>query len=386
MNSKKNVLIVGGGIAGLALANLLDTNKFNSTIIEKKTVANEDGYIIGIWANGLHALKNMPDLFSNLVEKGIISEFQSLTTASGRKLRYTNLQKLNQKYGGVVVFTSRGALHQALQKPLEKTLNIRFGTSISQLQNGKDNVTVTFENGVIETYDFVFGADGLNSSTRDFIEKDNAIVKHNADFFYCTLPVQENLPKITGDIEMIGNGDYVGVYPYNAAGDLGLYMCIANAPKNQATLPLLKEKLRYFESPFKECLAVLDENTTIFRDTLREVKLKNWYNNRVVLLGDAAHALLPTTGQGISAALEDATLLADLLNKSDDFSAAFAQYQGIRKPLVDSIQGRSQLINSLVLLQNPFLCWCRNVLIGLAGLLPKEKSLDKFFEKALAKK
>jgi 2-polyprenyl-6-methoxyphenol hydroxylase-like FAD-dependent oxidoreductase len=381
---KKKVLIVGAGIAGLSIANLLDTTIFDIEIVEKRPQLDEEGYVIGIWANGLRALQNMPNLYQNMVEKGIVSEYQLLTDAKGRTLRKTNLQSLNEKYGGVVTFVSRGDLHQNLLAALPKNIAIALNKSILNIFEKNNASEVVFADGEKKEYDIIIGADGINSKVRSLIFPDHIITTHNADYFYCLLDKPATIEKITGDIEMTGVGDYVGVYPYRKNGKIGLYICIADAQKNGNNLSFLKSKLSYFASPFKECLATLDENTPVFRDKLKEVTLEKWYAGRTVLLGDAAHAMLPTTGQGISAAMEDAVALAKLLNKhSDDWASVFQQYQRERKPSTDAIQQRSRLINHLVLLKNPFLCWCRDRLIALIGLLPKEKSLDKFFEKAM---
>jgi 2-polyprenyl-6-methoxyphenol hydroxylase-like FAD-dependent oxidoreductase len=103
------------------------------------------------------------------------------------------------------------------------------------------------------------------------------------------------------------------------------------------------------ESVQREMLAVYrgyhDPIETLIRNTHSPVKfnihdiqsLPRWHQDRVILIGDAAHAVSPNAGQGAAMALEDAMYLARLLRHTDCYQQAFAQFEADRKPRVEKI-------------------------------------------------
>jgi 2-polyprenyl-6-methoxyphenol hydroxylase-like FAD-dependent oxidoreductase len=99
--------------------------------------------------------------------------------------------------------------------------------------------------------------------------------------------------------------------------------------------------------------------------------LRSWYAGRVCLMGDAAHATGPHSGQGGSMAMEDAIVLAKCLRDFDDIAAAFAAYQHIRKARVDHIVYETRRIGD------------RKAPPGLVGRIARDLALRLFLKKGM---
>ncbi len=376
-----NILIVGAGIAGTALANNLQNEGFSIDIIEKaKSFSSNSGYVIGVWANGSDILRKM-NLFDKIKAQGFMSNFQLLTDAKSKILRQTDLRELNEKYGGVVFFMKRGTLHQVLLEDKKVIDSIQFGKEITHLKENETSVTVSFSDNSTKNYDIVIGADGINSAVKNAMFQHQGNITHTSSFFYYLCQKAEDLPALTGDVEMMGNGTFLGIYPCGN-NQIGVYGAVNTTEIPSDKKAYLKTVFADFEGYSDYALKTIDQVDDIFLDCLREISLKNWHSKRIILIGDAAHAMLPTTGQGISVALEDAYLLANLLKTKEnkDFSSIFAEFQTIRQAPLGKIQKRARILNKLIETDNSLFCWLRNTAIRILHRGSKTKSLDTFFE------
>ncbi len=375
------ILIVGAGIAGAALANNLQGENIEIDIIDKaKSFSPDLGYVIGVWANGSDILRKM-NLFEPIKAKGFMSNFQLLTDEKSKILRQTDLRELNEKYGGVVFFMKRGALHQVLLEAKNIDKKVQFAKEITQLVENENDVTVSFSDNSVEKYDFVVGADGINSSVKKALFQAEGNITHRSSFFYYLCQKPTNLPDLKGDVEMMGKGNFLGMYPCGG-NQIGVYGAVNTSKIPSDKKAYLKSVFANFEGYSDYALQTIDQVDDIFLDKLREISLKNWHSKRVILIGDAAHAMLPTTGQGISVALEDAYLLANLLTNHNNkpFVDIFVEFQATRQAPLGKIQKRARILNKLIETDNSLFCWLRNTAIRILHRGSKTKSLDTFFE------
>lgn len=91
----------------------------------------------------------------------------------------------------------------------------------------------------------------------------------------------------------------------------------------------IEEHFKDFGGIVPDILAELDDPSRIFHDDYHDLRMDRWYMGRVVLVGDSAHAVLPTAGGGVSMAIESAVVLADELSRTDSkyFSQALEVYE-----------------------------------------------------------
>src|SRR3954469_25977185 len=149
------ILIVGGGVAGPALARFMKDDA-EITLIDKAPAWGNIGYSISLWGNGQQILKEL-GLEHVVSKEGYEIPWDALEDKKG-KLLSVALFDVFHPYGPTIVVT-RTALQQALVKDIEKSVRVKMGTTITELINEKNGVSVTFSDGSSDTFDLVAGAD-----------------------------------------------------------------------------------------------------------------------------------------------------------------------------------------------------------------------------------
>ena len=109
----------------------------------------------------------------------------------------------------------------------------------------------------------------------------------------------------------------------------------------EARLERLRNRFAAFGGLVREYLTSLDRDEQVHCSAMEWVDLEEWYNGRVVLIGDAAHASSPLMGQGGCMAMEDAYVLAEVLRTADTVGSAMSSYVTRRKPRIKWVQQQS---------------------------------------------
>ena len=139
----------------------------------------------------------------------------------------------------------------------------------------------------------------------------------------------------------------------------------ANQPAGRASEP---SDFADWHDPIPKLLAGTSE---VLQNDIYDLGLPlvPFVHGRVVLLGDAAHAMTPNLGRGACSAIEDAGALARLLGESTDLSTALARYDAERRPATTKLVKRSRSIGRLGQVENPVVCTIRDGLFALGGKL-----------------
>ncbi len=360
-----NVLIVGAGFGGLALAAYLQRDGHHITIIERAADRRHEGFVIGLWRNGLHTL----ELF------GVVEQIRSLSTPvtrewirhkSGTVLAKIDYQPLIEQYGEV--FLLPHAALQAILRELVRDIPIRFQTTLVDVAEDGEGVHVRLSDGTQETFDLVVGADGTHSRTRELLFGNEGIAYAGLRFWLMMLPGGPDAPDEPNDL--FGEGEYIGMFP-GKDGRMGV-MFLARVPEAELALPVehvayLHERFADFGWLIPSILRGLQASTPIFMDEVHQVSLPIWYRGHVVLLGDAAHAVSPTSAMGGAMALEDAHVLAEELHNVDPahLEQALAAYMTRRKPRVEELRYTSDFLIWLASVEHPAVAFVRNAVMHL---------------------
>jgi len=336
MEPTDRVLIVGAGIAGLALACRLRSVGIAHDIIERKAHPDSHGAGILLTGNAIRALDSI-GLGSVVASHGRRVDRVRFTDQDERELFGVDLQA--QTRWPPFVSIQRAALQRLLlhaARPCEP----RWNTRLHSIQLRDHEVDVEFTDGTTARYALVVGADGVHSDlrTRVFgLEAARPIPGYLGWRFLAPCPVGLSCPQY-----MLGNGRTLLLHPlpngevYCGAGPIAV-----DAPTGPGTdLDRMRTAFADFGGHAVETLSHASEDTLI-PSWYFHLELPNWYAQRCVLIGDAAHAAAPTLAQGAALAIEDSIVLAELLAASTNATDALVSYEQRRRPRVSAVQSAS---------------------------------------------
>ncbi len=347
---KMRILIVGGGIAGLALAALLRQRGADAVdVVEKATHYGGVGYVLGLWPAGGNVMKSL-NLFEQMRERSIVVSHYVAQDDRGRTILDAELTALDSRIDDARLI-DRAQLLDAIRDGAG--IDVRFGTSLDALHQGVDGVDVYFSDGTSERYDCVVGADGVHSKVRDLAF--GRIPLHYSGmsgWAFWTQP--DGGPAMR---EFYGDGKMITIIASKDA--LCAFAIVAAPPGTSARINTINEVRALYASFPSAVLQTFDrseQTQQLWRDDFSDLRLKRWWNGRVALVGDAAAAMLPTAGVGASMAIESAAVLAQELCYADsrNVTQAFTRYETRRRKRVDGIQMQSRYLTWLVRARGPF--------------------------------
>lgn len=353
----KKVIIVGGGIGGAATALALSHIGFKPVVYERTTELKEVGAGIALWANATHVLKSL-GLLEKAVQVGYPTTNYQFNSQHGKEL-------VNVRVDGFelpVIGIHRAELHQLLWGTVPNE-NFILGETFERLEHESNQVHAYFASGLEVTGDALIGADGLRSRVRAALLEDMPPTYRN---FKTWRGLTEFVPKDyrPGYIhEYLGGGQGFG-FMLLGKGKMYWYAAAkAIEAQPDAVTGRKKELGTMFQDWFgaiPELIEATDEAQIITTDLYDRPPAQPWSQGNVTLLGDAAHPMLPTMGQGACTALEDAFVVAKCLKESPDPVAAFQKYESLRFPRTKAIVEQSLQSSKLGELQNPCAVKLRN--------------------------
>jgi len=340
-------LLVGGGIAGPATALALQQVGVEAVVLEARPRSDgEAGSWFTLASNGLHAL----DLLGarHLVAPiGFPSERNVMVGATGRVLGTMSLG-VPLADGTVAMTMKRSRLAAALVDEAERRgIDVRHGSRVIEVESGSDGVTVTLEDGSTLAGDLLVGADGVRSMVRRTIDPAAAGARYvgltNFGGITEATPVAATLPAKEWHF-VFGSRAFFGAHP-TPDGDVVWFV---NVP-GPAITPA-ERAARTPEQWRDQLVDLLADDTGPAADLVRSGRLELWADNthdlprvarwhreRMVVVGDAAHAPSPSSGQGAALALEDAVVLATSLRDAGTVEEALTAYDTARRRRVERI-------------------------------------------------
>lgn len=366
-NEDMRVLIVGGGIAGLTLAALLRQRGIEPTTVEKVDEYGEAGYLLTLWPMGNRILHGL-GLYESFEARSVPVRNYSIHNRSGSLLHKYHVGDWVKRYGDARTLR-RSALLDVLRS-YDSGTPVRMGTSVERVKQAGDAVQVSFTDGTSGEFDLVVGADGIDSRVRELVfgEVPYNDTGYGLWMWWCDPGV--NHDEIT---EFWGAGTLFGIYPgQEVVGCAAAFPReeVSSTPErsnsNESFRELCRRRLRGFDDPLIDhALAGLDEAPSVDYTPVADVRTDRWQSGRVMLIGDAGAAFLPTAGVGASMAMESAAVLAEELSRVDTAGVprALDLYVKRRRARVDAIQSESRRVAKLMRLdRKPFIIG-RNALI-----------------------
>ncbi|KAF4454189.1 hypothetical protein F53441_3189 [Fusarium austroafricanum] len=356
-----HVVIVGGGIGGLSTAFALRHPNRRITVLERSRLLREVGALISLQPNASKIITKWKlDPFLESAEPQADQGFRILD-ADGNVVRELPFQK--GQFGAERMLYHRQDLQAALgtaaasENAYGKPVDVRTGCQVASVDC--DEGIVTLDSGEKVRGDLIIGADGIHSVVRTAVvgEKRNALPTGTSA--YRMLIPTENLkdlslpkdlldPREPKTTMIMGYDRRVIMGPGRGSNLYGIVALVpdeklAEESSDSWVAPGSIEKLLEAYSDFPSWLHdIFRQAPDIALWQLRDIDpLPRWVKGRTILIGDAAHAMLPTQGQGASQSIEDAEAISAFLAKvqsRDEVGAALERVFAARYDRASLIQ------------------------------------------------
>jgi 2-polyprenyl-6-methoxyphenol hydroxylase-like FAD-dependent oxidoreductase len=376
-------LVVGGGIAGLSVARELSRRAVPVTVLEQAPRPAPAGAGIIMNPNAMQVLEQN-GLADRLRARGWPYWVRETHDHRGRLLArrdYRPLYAAGRLAVGTLVH--RAHLHDVLHGALPAGV-VRFGVRVVGVEADADGVRVTAEGGERLDADLLVGADGIHSAVRAAVYGATAPVYLG---YRSHRLVVDNRDRIQFFTEFLGRGKRIGLVPIST--DQLYVWTTFNSPRESTRLGLggvaeLRALFGEFTDPrVSRALGGLASTESVLCTDVEEVHQDPWVKGRVLLLGDAAHALTPNLGQGAGMAMEDAAVLGEELGGAvtgrRSLAAALAGYEARRRPRVATVMRLSREVGEDGQRTGRLACWLRNRRLEREGRDPRrvEEGLER---------
>jgi salicylate hydroxylase len=370
------ITVIGAGIGGLAVGRALALHGARVRILEQSDAIREVGAGIQISPNGAQVLRAL-GLGDNLSLKGMQAQAVELHDYRGAKVTRLNLDRLaNQDY----FFLHRADLIDLLAEGARSAgVEIVLDAAVERLIPGEP-ATIQMSDGQETSADLVIGADGLHSVVR------RAIMGAPNPFFTGQVAWRALVPNKSGRPPVarvhMGPHRHVVSYPLRDGQLMNLVAVQERAAWqeegwNQDDDPdNLRAAFADFGDDVQDMLAELTDVKLwgLFRHPVAQ----DWFRGGAVVLGDAAHPMLPFLAQGASMALEDAWVLADALKLAGRLETRLAAYQTRRHSRVVRVVDAASANAWKYHLSFPPVRWAAHQAIRLGGKLAPDRMMGQF--------
>ena len=355
---KKKIGIIGAGISGLTLANLIKKNSnFEFIIYEKEESLSLEGFGIQLATNSVSILNQIG--FKNINSEKIYHpsnlDFYSI---NNKKICDLNLTKFNSNETKYTTL-QRSTLINFLKDEIY-TQHLRFGKRIKRVSEIKDKILINFDDNTNDLVDYVVAADGMFSHTRDFFEsRKNKPKFKNAIALRKILKSSHGLKINIKNINLLmGSNVHIVIYPINKENELNLVCILREKKFDPDNINLIIEK------------KILSQNQSLkdlFQDNLKSWPLYSTQkilpstNKKVFYLGDAFYGFLPTMAQGASQSIEGAFELFNLFKENNNDMSNI--YFKTRSERIKIIKKRSDFNFFAFHISNPIIRALRNIIL-----------------------
>lgn len=318
-DSNMKVLVLGGGIGGMAAALKLNELGHSVDLVEFAEDWKAVGTGLTLSVLTLRALWDL-GIGPEIMEKGYVHDGVDIYNQHGEFIRTVLSKRVispDLPSEGAIL---RPVLHQILSdRVLNSSIQVRLGDTVKSIQSdltlGSD---IEFESGIQAHYDLVVGADGVFSKLRNLLMPEQQQPEYTGQACW---RIQFERPSdiIRGRMFQSENMK-VG---FNPCSPTQMYMYMMECvPKDQvwreeADLPkIAKVLLHDFDDVLHDYIEQIDESTPIIYRPLERVMVDGtWHRGSTILIGDAVHATTPHLGSGAGLAVEDAIVLAHIIEK-----------------------------------------------------------------------
>ncbi|HTO50465.1 MAG TPA: FAD-dependent oxidoreductase [Burkholderiales bacterium] len=315
MAAVERVLVVGAGISGMVLATALKNAGKTPDIVEIHPQWDVLGVGISIQGPALRALRSI-GVLDRCVHEGFGYSQVVNCDQDGKVEGIVDLPRLNGAQYPSCVGMMRPSLHRILAEALaEAGVAVRFGLTVHSMRQSPDRVEVAFSDGTRGKYDLVVGADGANSRIRELVFGLECRPQYTGQAVWRAMVPRPE--EVSARHAYYGPRHKAGFNPVSAR-EMYIYL-VQNVTGNPRLEPerwpaVMRELLADFGGRIGEVRdRITDPRRIVYRPVGSLLLPPPWYAGRVLVIGDAAHAAPPQLASGATVAIEDAIVLAELV-------------------------------------------------------------------------
>ncbi|MGW7531849.1 FAD-dependent monooxygenase [Amycolatopsis sp. NPDC054798] len=365
------VAIVGGGIGGLTLALALRERGIGAEVYERSAQLREIGAAVALSANGSRVLERLGLRDELAACSAVPTELVYRHWRGGRRIAaYPIGAAYEERFAGPYFGVHRADLQRILAGAFGK---VHLGRRATGLVAEGAGYRLEFADGTSETADVVVGADGVHSTVRRWVD-DAPLARYSGASGFRGLVPADQLPALpdAGAIQFwMGPGGHLLHYPIGD-GSVVNFLAVLDEPDawegESWTEDIPRERIGAAFEGWHPAVREMVGATKLHQrwGLFGQHPLNRWHRGGVVLLGDAAHAMLPHHGQGANQTIEDAVTLAECLAR-ESCEAALARYERLRRPRTRAVQRSSWVANALLHVPDGPAAAARDAALGRIG-------------------
>ncbi|RVX41416.1 FAD-dependent urate hydroxylase [Nonomuraea polychroma] len=330
-----DVIVVGAGVGGLAVSRVLLAAGHRVRVFEQAPSRRTGGKAVLIWSNGNAILDDL-----GISLDGVGARIDRIDALSSRgRLRTTmNIAHAADRYGFPTKAIPRRHLLERLADGLPADM-IQYGVACRGVTQDDERVTATLADGSTVIADLLIGADGHHSVVRRTLWGEGTVQPATFGTWQGLSPIAIDITDTTRHLMISGREGACGLMPAGK-GLLQWWFDVRWAPTDPrpaAPLADLRRRFGHWVSPVPEVLAAAsDDDLEFFGHHWNKVR-PVWGEGRITLVGDAAHTMPPTLGQGANQTLEDAWVLGRELAEGGDLVERLRAYEKARYPHINLV-------------------------------------------------
>jgi FAD-dependent urate hydroxylase len=374
--SATRALVIGGGVAGPAAAVALKAIGIDVELFESSEESRPSaGLFLTLAVNGLRALEQL-NLLDGVLEQNpppVPTPSLVFESSTGKTLGTVPNGWLDADTPSVTL--PRSDLHEALlRQAARRGVRVHRGRRLVSAEETPSDVSARFDDGSEATADLLVGADGIRSVARKIVDPSAPAPCDTGLMNVGGMLAASPLEPTRGAMHMLwGRKAFFG----HTVADDGRVLWFANAspPAGSGGEPAAAMSSSEWKAYLLELFAddppvvarIIASTPRVGAWPIEELpELPTWHSRRMVLVGDAAHAVSPSTGQGASLAVEDAVVLARTLEDTDDLHTAFRRYTEERKPRTTRVLKVGQRRGAYKAPSNPVSLFLRDLCLPVA--------------------